>query len=155
MKSSLLGITGCFLLGAAFLLQAQTNAPAAGAPPQNAQATAALSFLTPAEQLQYATARAKALADSPDLKAEGEVIVKQGASSMNGQATAEEKLAFIEKMNSHRQKLRQAMLKEAPTLEPIFSKIDKHISEMKAKQLGAMQNSPPPNSPPAAGSSSH
>ena len=157
MKSSLLPTVGCFLLGGSLFLQAQTNAPAAGAPPtpQSAQANAALSFLTPPEQLQYAKARAKALADSPDLKAEGEVIVKQGASSMNGQATAEEKLAFIEKMNSHRQKLRQAMLKEDPTLEPIFSKIDKHISEMKAKQLGAVQNSPPPNSPPAAGSSSH
>ena len=46
------------------------------------------------------------------------------------------KQAFIEKMNSHRQKLRQAMLKEDPSLEPIFAEIDKHEAEMQAKQLG-------------------
>ena len=49
--------------------------------------------------------------------------------------------ATIEKMNAHRQKLRQAMLKEDPTLKPIFAEIDKHISEVKAKQLGQLQNS--------------
>jgi hypothetical protein len=36
-------------------------------------------------------------------------------------------------MTSHRQKLRQAMLKEDPNLGPIFSEIDKHLSEAKAK----------------------
>ena len=136
MKSLLLGITGCFLLGGSFPLHAQTNAAPAGAPAnsQIPQANSMLSFLTPAEQIQYANARAKALSDNPDLKAEGEKVAQEGVGAMTADATAAEKQAFIEKMNSHRQKLRQAMLKEDPTLEPIFTKIDKQISEMKAKQ---------------------
>ena len=36
-------------------------------------------------------------------------------------------------MTAHRLKLRQAMLKEDPNLVPIFSEIDKHLSEAKAK----------------------
>ena len=139
MKLSLLGITGCFLLGGNFLLHAQTNAAVAGPSPkpQAAQASAALSFLTPDEQVQYAKARGKALADNPDLKAEGEKVAQEGAQAMSASATAADRQAFIEKMNSHRQKLRAAMLKEDATLEPIFTKIDQHISEMKAKQEAA------------------
>ena len=53
--------------------------------------------------------------------------------------TAADKQGFIEQMNSHRQKLRAAMLKEDPTLEPIFAAIDKHISELKAKQQSSGQ----------------
>jgi len=114
-----------------------------------------LAFLTPAEQIQYAKARAKALADNPDLKVEGETVAKEGGQAMSAGATAADRQAFIEKMNSHRQKLRQAMLKEDPTLEPIFTKIDKQISEMKAKQLGAMQNSTNPTNSSNTGSSGH
>jgi hypothetical protein len=141
MKALLWGITGGFLLGGTFLLQAQTNAATAGAP-TNSQlppANAMLSFLTPAEQIQYANARAKALADNPDLKAEGEKVAQEGGRAMSADATAADKQAFIEKMNSHRQKLRQAMLKEDPTLEPIFAKIDQQISELKAKQVSNPQ----------------
>jgi len=155
MKSLLLGISGCFLLGGTFLVHAQTNAAPAGAP-ANSQlppGNAMLSFLSPAEQIQYAKARAKALADNPDLKSEGEKVAQEGGQAMSAGATAADRQAFIEKMNSHRQKLRQAMLKEDPTLEPIFAKIDKQISETKAKQLGSILNSPSPTNPPATNSS--
>ena len=157
MKSLLLGITGCFLLGGTFLLQAQTNAATAGAAPgpQPARASAMLSFLTPVEQIVYAKARAKALADNPELKAEGETVAQEGVQAMSADASAADKQAFIEKMNSHRQKLRQAMLKEDPTLEPIFEKIDQHISEMKAKQLDQVQSSTNQANPPATGPSGH
>jgi hypothetical protein len=65
--------------------------------------------------------------------------------------TKADRQAFIEKMNSHRQKLRQAMVKEDPTLEPIFAEIDKHISEMKAKHLSPTQGSQSPtNAPPTS-----
>jgi hypothetical protein len=157
MKSLLLGFTGCFLLGGSLLLHAQTNAATADTPPspQLARASAMLSFLTPAEQIQYAKARAKALADNPDLKAEGESVAQEGIQAMSADATAADRQAFIEKMNSHRQKLRQAMLKEDATLEPIFEKIDKHISEMKAKQLDHVQSSLSPTNPATTGPSDH
>jgi hypothetical protein len=135
MRLSLFIPTGLLVLTAsAVYLPAQSNPPAAN--PPASRENAMISFLTPEQQQQYALARAKALADNPDLKAEGEDIIKQVMAS-GGQPDQE----IIEKMNSHRQKLRQAMLKEDPTLEPIFAEIDKHISELKAKQSGQMQNS--------------
>jgi len=157
MKLSILGITGFYLLAGSFLLRAQTDSTTASAAPspQVAQANAALSFLTPEEQMQYAEARAKALADNPDLKAEGEAVARQGANAMLADATASDKQAFIEQMRLHREKLRQAMLKEDPTLKPVFAKIDKHLSELKAKRLAELQNSSSQTNSSTPGSSSH
>jgi hypothetical protein len=139
MKSLFFVLTIAGLMAGTFLLRAQTNAPATNAPsPQVAREMKMISFLTPAQQQQYAQARAKALADNPSLKSEGEELMQQGESVM-ASGTAADKQGFIEKMNSHRQKLRAAMLKEDPTVEPIFTEIDKHISELKAKQQTAAQ----------------
>jgi hypothetical protein len=115
-----------------------TNAPAADA--QAARDNRLISFLSPAEQQRYATARAKALAAHPALKAEGEELIRQSA-SLFPDGTAGEKQAFMEKMITHRQKLRQAMLKEDSGLAPIFAEIDMYISEMKAKHAASAQNS--------------
>jgi uncharacterized protein YkwD len=139
MKSSLFALIITGLFAGTFLLHAQTNAPATNAPPpQVAREMKMISFLTPAQQQQYAQARAKALEDNPTLKSEGEELMQQGESVM-ASGTAADKQGFIEKMNSHRQKLRAAMLKEDATLEPIFAEIDKHISELKAQQQAATQ----------------
>jgi hypothetical protein len=121
----------------------------------NAVANSMISFLTPAEQEQYAQARAKALAGDPDIKTEGEALMQKGKTVMES-GSAADKQAFIEQMNSHRQKLRAAMLKVDPTLEPIFAEIDKHISELKAKRADEIQNAPgastvPPTSASATG----
>ena len=112
-----------------------------------------ISFLTPAEQEEYASARAKALAANPDLKTEGQNLMQQGKEVMaNG--TMADKQAFMEKMNSHRQKLREAMLKVDPAVEPIFAKIDKNISELKAKATARLhelqKSSNATNAPPAS-----
>jgi hypothetical protein len=143
MKLSLVAILAIFLFaGGTILLRAQTPAPAPAAAAQPSHETSMISFLTPAQQEQYAQAHAKALADNPSLKAEGDALKKQILA--NGEHQDQ---ATIEKMNSHRQKLRQAMLKEDPTLGPVFAEIDKHISEAKAKQLGQLQNSGTSNAP--------
>jgi len=156
MKASLTGMAlFLFLTGGTFLLPAQTNGSANPAQPSGGQANAMISFLTPAQQEQYAVARAKALADNPDLKTEGENLMKQ-ASSVMANGTPEDKQAFLEGMSSHRQKLRAAMLKEDPTLEPIFAVIDKHIAEAKAKSLSEAQTSAgATNAPPVSSSSNH
>ena len=146
-----------FWASSPLLLNAQTNGDTNASPASSpaARVNAMISFLTPAQQLQYAEARAKALADNPDLKAEGESVAKEGIVAMSSGASAADKQAFIEKMNSHRQKLREAMLKEDPTLEPIFAEIDKHISEMKAKHLAQLQSSPSPTNAPSEGPNGH
>jgi len=159
MKASLFGITvALWLVGGLCLLHAQTNinANVSPAPSASDRENWMISFLTPVEQEQYANARANALIHNPTLKTEGEKLFKQGEELMADGKTADRQV-FIQKMISHRQKLRKAMLKEDPNLEPIFVQIDKHISQMKAKHLGQIQSSSSAtnNAPPVSPSSGH
>jgi hypothetical protein len=119
-----------------------TNTPPPSQP--GSHELAAVSFLTPAQQEQYAKARAQALTDNPDLKAGGDTLKTEAESDPSTMTSTD----FIEKMRSHRQKLRAAMLKVDPTLGPVFSAIDKHISEVKAQGAN-------PASSGSGGSSSH
>lgn len=147
MRAYPLSIIVVLLAGAgAFPLAAQTNspagAPANGAPPDSMaqKELAMISFLTPEEQKKYADAHAKALADNPQLKAEGDKL-KEQAPTVLASDNASDRQMFMEAMRSHRQKLREAMLKEDATLQPIFVEIDKHLSELRAKQLGQVESS--------------
>jgi hypothetical protein len=114
------------------VLRAQTNGAAPAKPAGGSPERQALAILTPEQQLEYAEAHAKALADDPALKAENDALKEEYARVMT-QGTAAERQAIMEKVDSHRQKLRQAMLKEDAKLGPIFAKIDEYISEAKAK----------------------
>jgi hypothetical protein len=152
MKSLLSKMTLVLLLVAeSSLLRAQTT-NVSPAHPADERENPMILFLTPAQRVEYAEAHAKALADNPSLNAEGDRLKEKFAGVMAG-GTAADKQAFIERMNSHRQKLRQAMLKEDPGLEPIFAEIDKHISEAKAKQGHAQNSSSAIQAPPASPSS--
>jgi hypothetical protein len=42
-------------------------------------------------------------------------------------------MAFMEKRRSYEQRVRQAMLKEDPTLGPILDQIDQRVSAMRAQ----------------------
>jgi hypothetical protein len=119
---------------------AATNAaaPANAAPAATVREDPRISFLTPAQQDEYAGARAKALTDNPALKLEGEKLMPEYTTVM-AKGSAEDKQMMHEKVVQHRQKLRQAMLKEDPKLAPIFTEIDNHLSEEKAKSA-----TPPP-----------
>jgi hypothetical protein len=108
--------------------RAQTSAP----PQPSSAATNPLAILTPDQQVEYAKARAKALADDPLLDAENDALKAQYADVML-HGTPAQKQAILEKVDAHRLKLRQAMLKEDPNLGPIFAQIDAYISEQKAK----------------------
>jgi hypothetical protein len=129
MKFSIFAIVLSFFAPA--LLCAQTNAA-----PANASAVAAprqaLSILTPDQQVEYAKARAKALADDPALNAENDTLKQEFVDVMT-HGTPAGKQAMLEKVSAHRQKLRQAMLKEDPNLGPVFALIDKSISQLQAK----------------------
>lgn len=137
MKVLFVGMSFLVSVAGTSFAGAQTNATNSVAAPSP------LAILTSAEQVQYATAHQKALEDNPALKSEGEQLLEQGR-HISSPAEAQ---VFGEKMNSHRQKLRQAMLKEDPTLGPLFTKIDRHLSQMKAQA----QASPSPNSTDASG----
>ena len=146
MKASRLWIS-LFLLfaGGPFGLHAQTDTNANPSQPQGEHANGMLSFLTTDQQVEYAKARASALEHNPDLKSEGEELMKQGEDVLNNGTTAD-KQAFMDKMASHRQKLRQAMLKEDANLGPIFALIDQHLAQVQNSPNGGTS---PPN--PSAG----
>ena len=150
MKISVVAVMLFFLgLAGTFSLHAQTNAPA-GSPPAglSAKEYALIAFLTPDEQQKYAAARAKALADNPALDAEGQELMQE-APTLLKDGTKADQVAFLEKMRDHRQKLRAAMLEEDGSLQPIFAEIDKHISEVRAKQLSPVENSSSGTNSPA------
>jgi len=129
MRICVLSILLSFLAPAC--LNAQTNAAPANASAASAERQA-LSILTPDQRVEYAKARAKALADDPALNAENDALKQQFADVMT-HGTEAEKQAILIKVDAHRQKLRQAMLKEDPNLGPVFAQIDKSISQLKAK----------------------
>ncbi len=112
-------------------VHAQTNAAPASATAASAERQA-VSILTADQLKEYANARAKALADDPALNAENEELKQQFADVMT-HGTAADKQAILIKVDAHRQKLRQAMLKEDLNLRPVFAQIDKSISDLKAK----------------------
>jgi hypothetical protein len=88
-------IISLFLAGRIFLLNAQTNTTT-NVQPSNPQLAREISFLTPAGQEKYAKARAKALADNPDLKTEGTKVAEQGINALSTDAAPADKQAFIE-----------------------------------------------------------
>ncbi len=129
MRSSVAAVALSFF-STAGPLHAQTNVTAP-ARPAGAESQA-LSILTPEQRIEYAQAHEKALADNPELKAENDKLKQQYVAVMTS-GTPTEKQAMLEKVDSHRQMLRKAMLKADPNLGPIFADIDKHISEAKAE----------------------
>jgi hypothetical protein len=94
-----------------------------------------IGFLPQADQDRVVAAYNKALADNPTLRAEREELEKGWTQIAN--ANSQDRMAFMEKRRSHDQKLREAMLKEDPTLGPIFAEIDQHLSAMRAEQQKA------------------
>ena len=124
------------LLAVTVLARAQTNAiPTNAAPPSPASAAAesqALSILTADQIKEYAIARNKALASDPALNAENDALKAEYSDAML-HGTPAQKQTLLMKVDSHRQKLRAAMLKQDPNLVPIFKRIDASMSQLKAK----------------------
>ncbi len=136
------------LAGTAVLARADgTNAPAAAPPPAPAPAPApvapasatpvspwqrVLSFLPQADQDRVVAAHAKALADDPKLKAQEDALREE--SKHLQESNSADRMAFMEKRRSYEQKVRQAMLKEDPTLGPILGQIDQRVSAIRAQR---------------------
>jgi hypothetical protein len=88
------------------------------------------SSLTPEEKAKLMKVRQQVLDSNPDLKAEQDAIKQQAQSLKGGNATPEDKVDFMQKLQDHQQKMKAALLKIDPTLEPL---IDKAAAEMKQK----------------------
>ena len=131
-----LAIAG-IVTGLAAPLPAQTTnaAPAMGEKTESLR-DRAIGFLPQADQDRVSAAYHKALVDNPALKTEGDALMKE-APDVRGMSS-QDRMAFMEKRRMHDQKMREAMLKEDPTLGPALDQIDKHLSAMRAERQKAM-----------------
>jgi hypothetical protein len=118
-----------------------TSQRAAGLRPET------VALLPKADQDRVWAAYHKALADYPDLKKEGDTLVETDAAESSTPAGQ----SMMEKGRSYRIKVRQAMLKEDPTLGPVLTRIDELVSAMRAQRQStadaAKPASPPPKQP--------
>jgi hypothetical protein len=104
-----------------------------------------LAFLSGEDRNKYLDAKAKTLADNPDLKTEQDELIRKHPAP---NASKDDRQAFMEKWKDYSQKLREAMLKADPTVQPIFDEIDKHMADLREQR----QKSANGGTPPASGS---
>jgi hypothetical protein len=93
-----------------------------------------IGFLPAAERERVRVAYTKAIAAHPKLQAESRELMKEMSGIEGADKTPGQRQAFLEKWRSHREKMRQAMLAEDPTIGPILDKIDKHMSALRAER---------------------
>ncbi len=141
MKQNFLKNTAGLVLAVASLamspLQAQNSTPSA----ESSEGHHAFNkILTPAERQQLETAKKAVLEANPDLKKQAEDLrAERKTLRADGNATPDQKQALMEKWMAFEESLRAPELKQDPTLQPIFDKID---AAMKAKGLGSNAAAP-------------
>jgi hypothetical protein len=98
---------------------AGTNGTTAPRPPA--------SVLDNDEMIRLRDARQQVLSTNPDLKTEEDRLkqLHESAQAQNPPATPEQKTAMFAEWKAYQKKMRAAMLKDDPTLGPIFAKLDK------------------------------
>ena len=91
------------------------------------------SVLTPAEKDQLTSVRLKAMAANPDLQAEQMELMQKGMALQSGTATDADKAAFGAQAKEFGQKVRAAMVKTDPTIEPVLEKIEAQVAKLRAE----------------------
>ena len=117
------------ILGLSTAKAQTTSAPATGQSPAQPGGGAA-SSLTPEDKAKLLKARQQVFESNPALKAEADELKKQAMNMKGGDATPEDKMAFMQSLQAHQEKMKAAMLKVDPTLGPV---IDKAEAGMKQK----------------------
>ncbi len=109
-----------------------TTVQAQDAPPGGGGAVGGMrefmSSLTPQEKMQFMKARKQVLAANPDLKTEGENLLKE-KQQLGDNPSPEDRRGFFQDVSTHEGKMREAMLKVDPSLSPVFAKIDQSMKQ--------------------------
>jgi hypothetical protein len=112
-------------------------APVTAPPVTNPMMQRMLSSLTPDEQNQIIAARTKAMADNPGLETDEMSLMEKGMMLHSDSATEEDKQAFRAELKDHVQKVRDAMLKADPSIQPILAKLEAATAAMQAQHQAA------------------
>jgi hypothetical protein len=112
---------------------ASPSAPAAPPPNASSMADQVTSVLTPAEKTQLTDVRTKAMAANPDLQAQQMDLMQKVAALQGGTATDADKTALRGEAMQFQQKVRAAMVKIDPTVEPVLEKVEAQIAKLRAQ----------------------
>jgi len=97
----------------------------------------ATSTLTPEEKTELQTARQKAMAANPDLQAEEMGLMQKVLAMQSGSANDDDRHALGDEMRAHGDKVRAAMIKEDPNVQPIIVKVETQVAKIKAELQAA------------------
>jgi hypothetical protein len=100
--------------------------PGGATPPPGASAMGdkLTSTLTPEEKQQLLDDKTKVMAANPDLQSEQMDLMQQGMALQDGSATEEDKQALKEQFKTYVAKVRAAMIKLDPSIEPVLKKVE-------------------------------
>ena len=112
---------------------APPSAPAAPPPSAASMADQVTSVLTPAEKTQLTDVRTKAMAANPDLQTQQMDLMQKVAAMQEGSATDADKTALRGEAMQFQQKVRAAMVKIDPTVEPVLEKVEAQVAKLRAQ----------------------
>lgn len=108
-----------------------TTPPAA--PTAQSMRDQVMSVLSPTEQAQLAAAHQKALTDNPKLQTEQMELMQKGMALETGTATDADKAAFRTQAQAYSAKVRLAIVKADPSVEPLLQKVEAAAAKMQAQ----------------------
>jgi hypothetical protein len=114
---------------------AAPTAPPAAQPPAGGEAMMSqlMSSLTPAEQTQLKAAQQKAILDNPNLQTEAMDLMQKNMALQSGTASDADRQAFRTQALAYAAKVRAAMVKADPTIEPVLRKVEAEEAKLRAE----------------------
>jgi hypothetical protein len=113
---------------------APAPAPAITPPAPSPMMERMLSSLTPDEKNELLNARTKAMADNPGLQTDEMGLVEKGMMLQSGNASPEDRKAFVTAARAYKDKLQAAMIKADPNIQPILTKLEAEGEKMRESQ---------------------
>ena len=137
-------VVALVLLSLPLLAQTDSSTPPPATPPGSGGGAGyaaiiqeATSTLTPQEKTELQVARQKAMANNPDLQAEEMDLMQKVIAMQGGSATDDDRHALGDEMRAHGDKVRAAMIKEDPNVQPIIVKVETQVAKIKAELQAA------------------
>jgi hypothetical protein len=93
----------------------------------------ATATLTPAEKTELQTARTKAMAADPTLQTEEMDLMQKVMAMQSGDSADVDRQALGDEMRSHGEKVKAAMIKADPGVQPIIAKVETQVAKLKAE----------------------
>ena len=94
------------------------------------QATATL---TPEEKTELQSARTKAIAADPTLQTEEMDLMQKVMAMQSGDSAGVDRQELGDEMRSHGEKVKAAMIKADPGVQPIIAKVEAQMAKLKAE----------------------